>query len=60
MVFIRDFVHFKIVCDVQEHPNGGMTVIYSNINVLEDKFPSINEIKKDLKLYELQPSTISW
>jgi len=38
-----------------EHPNGGMTEIEShNVDFLEDKFPRIGEIKKDLELYELQ------
>ena len=35
----------------REHPNGGMTEIESrNVDFLEDEFPSIGEIKKDLKL----------
>jgi len=39
----------------EEHPNGGMTEIKSrNVDFLEDEFPSVGEIKKDLKLYELQ------
>jgi len=37
-----------------EHPNGGMIEIEScNVDFLEDEFPSIGEIKKDFKLYEL-------
>jgi len=39
----------------EEHPNGDMTEIEShNVDFLEDEFPSISEIKKDLELYELQ------
>ena len=39
----------------REHPNGGMTEIESrNVDFLEDEFPSVGEIKKDLDLYELQ------
>ena len=38
-----------------EHPNGGMTEIESrNVDFLDDEFPSVGEIKKDLELYELQ------
>ena len=38
-----------------EHRNGGMTKInFHNVDFLEDDFPSIDEIKKDLELYELQ------
>jgi len=38
-----------------EHPNGDTTVIEShNVDFLEDEFPSIGEIKKDLEFYELQ------
>jgi len=39
----------------KEHPNSGMIEIeFRNVNFLEDEFPSISEIKKDLELYELQ------
>jgi len=38
-----------------EHINGGMAEVAScNIKFLKDEFPSVDEIKKDLKLYELQ------
>ena len=38
-----------------EHLNNGMTEIESsNVDFLEDEFPSIGEIKKNLELYELQ------
>ena len=37
-----------------EHPDGGMTEIESrNVDFLENDFPSIGEVKKDLELYEL-------
>jgi len=37
-----------------EHPNGGMAEVDSrNVEFLEEEFPSIGEIKKDLALYEL-------
>jgi len=31
-----------------------MEIDFYNVDFLEDEFPSIGEIKKDLKLYELQ------
>lgn len=38
-----------------EHPDGGMTEIESrDVDFLEEDFPSIGEVKKDLKLYELE------
>ena len=38
-----------------EHPNGGMTEIDSrNVDFLEDEFPTISEVKKDVELFELQ------
>ena len=38
-----------------EHPTGGMKEVDSrNVDFLEDEFPSISEVKKDLQLYELQ------
>jgi len=38
----------------REHTNGGITENNShNVDFLKDDFPSIGEIKKDLKLYEL-------
>ena len=38
-----------------EHPNGGMTEIDSrNVDFLEDEFPTIGEVKKDVELFELQ------
>ena len=38
-----------------EHSDGGMTEIESHdVNFIEDDFPSINEAKQDLQLYELQ------
>ena len=37
-----------------EQPNGGTTEVGSrNVNFLEDEFPSIGEIKTDLRFYEL-------
>ena len=39
----------------KKHPNSGMTEINShNVDFLENEFLSTSEIKKDLKLYELQ------
>ena len=38
-----------------EHPNDGMTEIDSrNVDFLEDEFPTISEIKKDVERFELQ------
>jgi len=38
-----------------EHPNGGIKEVDSgNVDFLEDEFPSIDEVKKDSSLYELQ------
>ena len=38
----------------EEHPNGGMIEIDSrNVDFLENKFPTIGEVKKDVQLYEL-------
>ena len=55
MVFIRHPAHSKRYVMYREHPHGGMTEIASrNVDFLEDEFPSIGEIKKDLELYELQ------
>jgi len=55
MAFIRYPAHLKGYVIYEEHPNGGMTEIETcNVDFLEDEFPSICEIKKDLKLYELQ------
>ena len=43
----------QVVCG--EHPNGGMIEINScNVDFIEDEFPIIGEIKKDVKLFELQ------
>jgi len=37
-----------------ERPNSGMTEMDShNVYFLDNEFPSIGEIKKDLELYEL-------
>ena len=50
MVFIRCPAHAKGYLMYREHPNGGMTEIESrNVHFLEDEFPSIGEIKKDLE-----------
>ena len=38
-----------------KHTNGGMTEIDSyNVDFLEDEFPTIGEVRKDVKLFELQ------
>jgi len=60
MVLIRYPTHSKGYVMYKEHSNGGMIEIEShNVNFLEHEFPSIGEIIKDLKLYELtRPSTI--
>lgn len=59
MVFIRYPDHSKGYVMYGEHPNGGMTEVDSrNVNFLEDEFPSIGEIKKDLELYELQQPSL--
>jgi len=55
MVFIKNPAHSKGYVMYGEHPNGEMIEIESRtVNFLEDKYPSIGEIKKDLELYELQ------
>ena len=37
-----------------KHLDGGIIEIESrSVDLLEDEFPNIGEIKKDLKLYEL-------
>jgi len=49
MVFIRHPKHSKEYVMFGEHPNGGMTKMDSrNVDLLEDEFPSISEIKQDL------------
>ena len=54
MVFIRYHEHSKGYVKFGEHPNGGMTEVDSrNVDFLEDKFPSVGEIKQDLQLCEL-------
>ena len=55
MVFIRYPAQLKGYVMYRKHPNGGMTEINSrNVDCLEDKFPTINEVKKDVELFELQ------
>jgi len=55
IVFIRYHAHSKGYVMYGEHLNNGMTEIESsNVDFLEDEFPSIGEIKKNLELYELQ------
>ena len=55
MVFIRYLKHSKEYVMYKEHPNSGMIEINSrNVDFLEYEFTSIDEIKKDVKLYELQ------
>jgi len=54
MVFIRYPAHSKGSVVHGEHPNGDMTKIEShNVDFLEDEFPNIGEIRKNLELYEL-------
>ena len=55
MMFIRYPAQFKGYVMYGEHPNGGMIKIDSrNVDFLEDEFPTIGEVKKDVKLFELQ------
>jgi len=55
MVFIRCPAQSKGYVMYGEHPNGGMREIDSrNVDFLEDEFPTIGEVKKDVKLFELQ------
>jgi len=55
MVFIRYLAQSKGYVMYGEHPNGGMIEINShNINFLEDEFPTIGEVRKDVELFELQ------
>ena len=51
MVFTRYLEHSKGYVMHGEHSNGGMIEVDSCI--IEDGFPSVGEIKKDLALYEL-------
>ena len=54
MVSIRYPTHSKGYAMYGKHPHGGITEIDSrNVDLLKDEFPSISEIKKDLKLYDL-------
>ena len=55
MVFIRYAAYSKAYVMYGEQPNGDMTEIeFCNVDFLEDEYPSVGEIKKDLELYELQ------
>ena len=55
MVFIRYPEHSKGYVMFGEHLNNGVTEVdFRNVEFLEDEFPSVSEIKKDLKLYESQ------
>ena len=55
MVFIRYREHSKGYVMYGEHLDGGMIEVDSrNVDFLEDEFPRVSEIKKDLVLYELQ------
>ena len=55
MVFIRYPEHSKGYVIYREHPNGSINEVDScNVDFLENEFPSIDEVKKDLQLYELQ------
>ncbi len=54
-VFIRYPEDSKGYVMYGEHPDGGMTEVLSrDVEFIENEFPSIGEIKKDLQLYELQ------
>ena len=54
MVFIQHPKHSKGYVMYGEHPNGGTTEVDShNVNLLDDEFPIVGEIKNDLVLYEL-------
>lgn len=58
-IFIRYCDHSKGYVMYGEHPDGGMTEIESrDVNFLEEDFPTIGEVKGDLKLYELQDSEV--
>jgi len=55
MLFIRYFVQSKGHL-YGEHSNDSMAEIDScSLDFLEDEFPTIGEIKKDVQLFELQP-----
>ena len=55
MVFIRYPAQSKGYVMYGEHPNGGMIEIDSrNVDFLKIEFPTIGEVKKDVKLFELQ------
>jgi transposase InsO family protein len=48
MVFIRYSEHSKGYVMYGEHPDGGMKEVDSrNVDLLEDEFPSLGEVKKD-------------
>ena len=54
-IFIRYSESSKGYVMYGEHSDSGMTEIESrHVNFIEDDFPSINEAKQDLQLYELQ------
>jgi len=55
MVFIRYPAQAKGYVMYGEHTNGGMTEIDShNVDFLEDEFPTVGEVRKDVQLFELQ------
>jgi len=54
MVFIRYPTEYKGYVMYGEHPNCGITKIDSySVDFLEDEFPTISKIKKDVELFEL-------
>ena len=54
MVFIQYPKHSKGYVMYGEHPNGGTTKVDSHhVNLLEDEFLIVGEIKNDLALHEL-------
>ena len=55
MMFIRYPQHSKAYATYGKHLNGDTTELdYHNVDFLEDEFPSIDEVNKDLKLHDLQ------
>ena len=51
LIYLR---HFKGYVMYREHLNDGMMEIIHKVNFLDNEFPSIDGIKKDLELYKLQ------
>ena len=58
-IFIRYSEHFKGYVFIGEHEDGIVTKLKSqNVTFLEDDFPCMGEIDRDLHLYEMMDPNI--